>query len=654
MEDVENKDGEIVKHPVAVWLSYGVTKLYRSNGDVLSVCKFRNWVELLNYYDEVSQDYRDYRLICFCHNFGYEFDYLIKNVSLPKDLLTNSSHSPIASTLIRYPNIQFRCSYLLSGYSLKKLGLMLNFPKGDSDYRTIFPYDKITSEEWAYCERDNDIVAKYITDVMLPEYKLLFNIPYTKTGRVRKVFQRYYREHEGRNCNWDAMPPENCINALNRVFGGGLVISNPFFTDVVLNEVHSYDITSSYPFSAISEKYPRKIVKLDCVPTELYENELYVAKVRFKNIRSKYNWCWLSVSKMEAIDNCQFFNGKLINGNMCERYVTHVDFECIKWTYEFEYEVLEYYVLSDYKELPQCYFDTIKEIGIKKQKLKVELKKYREDSDEYKQISIDYALAKNDFNSIYGMCVEKLLKPVYEIDENYCWHESEGKYKHVNHMKRNFLFGVFITAYSRRNLLRAIIENCPDTFVYADTDSIKFIGENRFKNTNKCAKDFLPDTPELWSLGEFEYEGTYKQFKTLGAKKYCYDNGYGVVLTVAGLPKNNEYGLKTVFDFKPNVVFKNCKLGKTYLTQSSYFDINEDWEIEQKNNVDVTQWLADNNITTNGGVGLYPTSYKLDLTNNDSHIIKIYREELQEWLKEKLPNIGIKSTEYGVMIQRIV
>ena len=54
----------------------------------------------------------------------------------------------------------------------------------------------------------------------------------------------------------------------------------------------------------------------------------------------------------------------------------------------------------------------------------------------------------------------------------------------------------------------AILTNCPHTFVYADTDSIKFIGDNNFIDTNKQIHEHLREHECVKQLGRFEYEGT--------------------------------------------------------------------------------------------------------------------------------------------------
>ena len=501
--------------PTAVWLSYGYSILWDKNANPIEICYFRDWITLKNFYDKISSRFYYYQIINYVHNLGYEFDYLMKNISRPIKFLSNSTHSTISGTLERYKNIQFRCSYLLTGYSLAKLGDSIQLPKLESDYRTIYPEDEVTEEEKFYCYRDNEIVAKYIVNVLLKEYGTLHNIPYTKTGRVRRLFKENYVLGD-----WDIMPTEECYRALEKAFNGGITISNPRFTNMTLYNVHSYDIVSSYPFATLSELFPQKIRKSVC-PLRLNYKNYFIAKIRFTNISTKFDWQWLSISKMENIaDDSEFFNGKLIRSTSVDRYVTNIDFEIISKTYEFDYEVLEYYELYQVEKLPECFIKTILYYADKKHTLKQERKKYIEGTEEFYSIDREYTLSKNDFNSIYGMMVEKLTKPIYTIDDDFIWHKYEGKYNYKEnyHLKRNFIFGVYITAYARRNLINAILKNCPYTFVYADTDSIKFIGENIFVDTNKQIHEELLQHECVKQLGRFEYEGSYKEFKTLGAK----------------------------------------------------------------------------------------------------------------------------------------
>lgn len=618
-------DGKQV--PVTTWLSYGWCKLYDLSAKTVSSCYFRKWEELGNFLHKISSRFYGYDIRCYVHNLGYEFDYLIKNLSKPKKIITNVTHNVISAILEDFPQIQFCCSYQVTGYSLKKIGEIIKLPKLESEYRTIYPKDKITKEEIEYCERDCDIVAVYVSSVLLPEFGLLSKIPLTKTGRVRLTLKKFYKYEE--NPQWDLMPDEDCYDAMCNAFAGGIVCSNPYFTNRILRNVYSYDITSSYPFAILSEEYPTKIQRLyDFDQDVIYKNKFWIAKIRFNNIRSKFPWAWLSVSKMnDYSDDCSYFNGKLLEGSFCIRTITNIDFQSICDTYEFDsIEILEYYQCDEYGTIPKPYIDTVKIYSQRKYELKKKKKQLedegKQDTQEYAEVDRDYMLAKNDFNSIYGMCVQKLVQEEYYVDDLCIWHSKPTKYKKTNkHLGRNFLFGIYITAYARRNLLTAIVKNCPFNFVYCDTDSVKFIGENKFIDTNKLLPEEFRLIPSLAELGRFDFDAYYKEFKTLGAKKYAYTVDGLVHLTVAGLPvkkKEGEYYINSLEEFTFGKEFKNCKLAKRYIYDDMSIAVDDFDEVQECADTSyLKRFLKENNIETNGGVALYPTSYVLDMTPND-------------------------------------
>jgi len=105
--------------------------------------------------------------------------------------------------------------------------------------------------------------------------------------------------------------------------------------------------------------------------------------------------------------------------------------------------------------------------------------------------------------------------------------------------KNSFLlyqWGVYITANARYEL-QCMIDACGYDFVYADTDSVKFVNKVHLKSfvdrnnylISKKQKyrnysDRLNDdgTTTRYILGVWDDDGHYKKFKTLGAKKYAY------------------------------------------------------------------------------------------------------------------------------------
>ena len=646
------------KEPTAVWLSYGFCNLYDCKGNRLNKCYFRDWITLQKFFILCQQKFVDKKIICFVHNLGYEFDFLIKNISRPNTILSNSSHAVISSCLNLLPQIEFRCTFRLSMLPLKEIGRLVNLPKLDSEYRTITPDDEVTPEEVEYCCRDCDIVAQYIAKILIPEFGYLRNIPYTKTGRVRKTYKSFYNEMV--KCNkcqpeWDLMPPEDCYPAMLDAFAGGICTSNPLFTGRILHNVQSYDITSSYPFAQLSELYPYTIEREPNPSLSMLNETFWIAKLKFNNIKSRFNWGWLSISKMNDYSalKCRFFNGKLLNAEFCIRTITNVDYEMICQTYTFDsVEVLEFYHEYKCSELPYPYIETIKLYAQTKSELKEKVKHIPENDTRYLEQSFYYLLAKGDFNSIYGMSVQKLMQSEYTIDDQFVWKEVDPKYKQTNkHIGRNFLYGIYTTAYARKNLLTAIIQNCPQTFVYCDTDSVKFIGSETFKDTNKDLPEKYVSIKALSKLGRFDKEHEYETFATYGAKKYAHTfaGDSKLYLTIAGLPKYNstEGDIKTIDQFKLGIVFKKCKLGKKYIYIDNSFELDDDNNIINKKEMDgeTKRYLLKHHIETNGGVALYPVDYSLDMTEHDIKICKEQQEVLPKWLKTYKALNGIDLTE---------
>ena len=174
--------------------------------------------------------------------------------------------------------------------------------------------------------------------------------------------------------------------------------------------------------------------------------------------------------------------------------------------------------------------------------------------------------------------------------------------KYNNNMQRFLYFpwGVFVTAYARRNLFTAIYE-LQDDYIYADTDSVKFINADKHKNyfdgynkmiTAKIQRalseqDIDPSKacPKTIKgvekpLGVWDDDGHYSKFRTLGAKRYLVEKDGKISLTVSGVNKHvavpyllEKYGSNDgVFEaFKEGLYIPPDKTGKmihTYINDT--------------------------------------------------------------------------------------
>ena len=132
-----------------------------------------------------------------------------------------------------------------------------------------------------------------------------------------------------------------------------------------------------------------------------------------------------------------------------------------------------------------------------------------------------------------------------------------------NNDRNRFLFypwGVFVTAYARRNLWTGILAFGRD-YLYSDTDSIKATNFERHRayveQYNADCRRKLEQAMEYHGipiedtepqtikgvkkpLGVWDIEETYARFKTMGAKRYMVQHRDGKIeITVAGLNKKS-------------------------------------------------------------------------------------------------------------------
>ena len=151
----------------------------------------RTWEEFLDMMETVVRLLKlsqDRRIIVFIHNLSYEFQF-IRELFVWEKVFSIDLRKPIYA--ITKDGIEFRCSYLLSGYSLAKLGEQLHTYKcekmvGDLDYSLLrHTGTPLTQKEIGYCINDIKVVMCYIEE-LIEQYKGITKLPITKTGFVRK------------------------------------------------------------------------------------------------------------------------------------------------------------------------------------------------------------------------------------------------------------------------------------------------------------------------------------------------------------------------------------------------------------------------------------------------------------------------------------
>ncbi len=567
-----------------------------------SILYGRTWEELENALNEISDYFQlgmERRMIIYIHNASFEFQFIKKHFAWNR-IFSLKKRKPIQMQTV--DGFEFRCSYLLSGYSLAGLGKTLNKYKvakkeGDLNYDLVrHSYTPLSKKELDYCLYDVLVVMAYIQET-IDRLGDITKIPLTKTGYVRK----YCRDnclyesssHKKRSAKWTAyrkIMQELQIDKdeyvlLNSAFQGGFTHANPYYSRGVFKNVSSYDFTSSYPAVMISEKFPMskgEFVEIHNYKAFLNNLKYYccVFEVKFKKLQPIVK-CdnYISVSHCTGVkpwigkplEN----NGRVVYAEELCTIITEIDFEIIMNCYKWEEIEIRTFIRYRKDYLPTNFVKAILNLYVDKTTLKgVE---GRED---------DYMRSKEQLNSCFGMCVTDICRDeiVYE-DEDWIAEEPdiEVAVSKYNKSLKRFLFypwGIWVTAYARKNLFTGILEFNMD-YIYADTDSIKVTNVEEhldyFEEYNEMLKYKLekamkyhglsmdmvhPKTIEGKEklLGEWDYEGKYTRFKTIGAKRYMVekrnkDGKLEISLTVSGLNKKvavpyllKKYGKKKIFE----------------------------------------------------------------------------------------------------------
>lgn len=602
--DIETSVENAGTDSVRVWLSYGVLRLYNAfTGATEKTLRFRTWEELRKALVRHSRQYCERLTLCYSHNLGYDGDYLLKNIARPEKFLANSTHNLLSMYLKGFDNIEFRDSCALAQLPLREVGRIVGLEKLESEYRTIRPEDEVTEEEWLYCERDCDIVARYICG-NVKEYGLLSRMPLTATGRVRKCLEEWYKYDKE---VWDLGPTEAELDAFCKAYRAGVVLSNPEFTNVNLKgKVYSDDRVSAYPFEAAMQRFPRSMHFTD-IPESLDDcgHEFWIARVRIYNFETRYSWAWWSGYKCEYNnDTAETFGGKIRFADVIEFSVCNCDWEALRLTYTWEHCDIVSFCADTEKTaapMPECIRNLIHEqVAIKSEAKRVRAAKEAEGTltplDE-----LAYQNAKKRPNSIYGLMCEKLVREKYEIDERGVWKTILPRYKQTKkRLKKNFLFGLYIAAFARLRLIRTIVDTDPFGLVYCDTDSIFRLKRELVDNGLKISDEEV-SFDGMEGLGVFEAQNggePYQEFITLGAKKYCLRDRNGKIKVVhAGLPPVD---IESVDEFRVGKVFEGVKLDHRYV-----YDCETD----------------------TGGVELYAVNYTIDMSNVDKFIVDRYTKK---------------------------
>lgn len=611
----------------------------------------RTWEEFLDFTEILSSRLNlniNRKIIVYVHVLAFEFQFIYKLFKWNKVFALNP-HKPIYA--LSQDGIEFRCSYLLSGYKLEKLAENLTSHKiekliGNLDYELIRTnITPLSENELSYCENDIMILQYYIDEQIKEHQNNISYIPLTNTGRVRnycrkKTLYSDYKRYSKLMHSLTLTPSD--YEQMKRAFQGGFTHANALYSDTIVENVTSKDFASSYPYVMVSEKYPMSKPKpvSDMKYFEYYlDNFCCIFDVEFSRLEAKAWEHPLSVSRCFETKRVIQDNGRVVVAEKVKTTITEQDYRILEQFYDWsEMEVTNMNIM--YKEyLPREFILAILHLYGNKTSLK-----------DVPGKEVEYLRSKGMINACYGMTVTDIARDEIMFN-NADWLKEkpdiETAMNKYNTSKRRFLYypwGVWVTAYARRNLFTGIHEFGKD-YVYADTDSIKVRNIDKHMEYINSYNDGVekklramcdyykipfqstePKAPngERKRLGVWADDGEYTRFKTLGAKRYMTEENGKINITVSGLNKKvttpyllETYGDKIFEAFTDDLIVPAEYTGKMTHTY-----------IDEENVFYVTDYLGNTTLVRSpSGVHLEKAPYELSLSQAYIDYIKGVREE---------------------------
>lgn len=564
-------------------------------------------------------------VVIYVHNLSYEWQFLRTIYPFSQDEVFAVQPRKILKATMYDRRIEFRCSYLLTNEGLgswtKKMEV--EHPKLDSEeyqHNLIrYPWTDLSEQELQYCRHDVLGLVEALIVQMNRDGDTLATIPLTSTGYVRRDAKHSLRLYS----RWAMLalqPDERLYRLLHTAFAGGNTHANRWYAGDILENVYSYDRSSSYPDVVVNDKFPMSPFKpwLELTTRELRRlrrlDRALLIFARFENIRLRDPLIGcppISFSKTTGCGNKCLDNGRILWADWCELAFTDVDLRIYEDAYTWDNIVILQAYHARYDYLPVQLRMLAIDYYVRKTTLK--------GVDGKEQ---DYNLAKALLNAIFGMmaqdpCKQDSLFNGVDFEPG----PEDLPTKLAKNKGRAFLsysWGIFVTALARYRLWEAIraadSQEGGYTFVYCDTDSVKTTQPLDLSKYNaeriaaSKANGAYADDPSGTThyMGVFEYEGCYTSFATLGAKKYAYEDKKGLHCTIAGVNKRHGADeLGALENFKPGFIFRRAGG-----LESKYNDV-----------VDETVIVDGHELHIGPNVFLKPSEYTLGITREYDDIL---------------------------------
>lgn len=530
---------------------------------------------------------------------------------------------------VKINGVKLFCSAILSGKPLKQFIKDNNVPDefqkldgDDFDYHEIRTSDTVlTDDQLMYCRNDVVGLTMALRNLADAEGYKATDIPQTSTGFVRadvkKATDRGAKKWRDENDFTPFYMGDGIAWLFRKSFRGGNTHANRHCVGKWIEGVKSYDRTSSYPAVLMCYKFPRRLTgyyfeditddeKYDLICKSIAESGakvlnseevaggitsefdplanqgyLYHVVLQGVHIKKGYPVPYIPCTGSDKLKcDCSFYpielalqkdNGRVLQADTVDMWVCSADMAIILGQYDIDNIDIKAALRFEMDYLPESF--------------RALVKLYFEKKCTLQSGTIEYAQIKAKINALYGMFALDPFGVSFEFTNIFgdtpcivCDKESSSELQMFPYQ-----IGCWTTMLARWELERGIRcfngvdegSGSPEQFCYTDTDSIKYWGETPAKLTALidelravAVENGVAVTKysgKVKYLGSWDYEGEYTAFCTLGAKKYCVEEGEGQYeITVAGVnKKEGSKSIQTRDDFSRGKIFTG-KLSPKY------------------------------------------------------------------------------------------
>ena len=632
-------------------------------GYVVTGRRWEEWIDFLLKLVEIFKCDNTRHFIIYIHNESFEFqfirDFLDKYMG-GFTVFAAQKRKPIYVTTGN--GIEFRCSYKLTNMSLdnavkNELGVVHCKAAGDLDYRKIRTANTPLSEtEFGYCVSDVVSLYELIERRLVNEHDNLESIPMTSTGYVRRDCRNSCRKDtEYRKEFLKQQMNESVYKLLMDAGRGGNTHANRYMSGRIWHNADSYDVVSSYPAQMFLRKFPvtkftphGEVETMDEFNQLLSENAcLFRVIFTGLSVRNEIAMPYIPYSKAkECSKYTTLDNGRVlstINPNddtdrgFISLALTDIDYAIIKKQYKWDDISISDMHIATYGYLPDALLSQVMEYFKQKTVLKDKIKetekmqeneqsieKQNELNAELANYNYLYAKSKNRLNGIFGMCYTNPVHDVIYITDTGEWktdtpdiEKALSKYWRSRNSFLVYAWGVWITAWARWHLEELIDATGQENTIYCDTDSSKAVGVDQSKIDALNAKimkladergAYYDYNGTRYYMGIYEHENKHpiKQFKTLGAKKYVYEDEKGLHVTISGVNKKlGAAELQSIDNFIPGFIFKDAGGLTLYYNDDTIHTITIDGCT----------------MTTASNIGMVDSTYEIGITGEYAELI---------------------------------